>query len=77
MKPDVTGTINSGNICGAISVAPNVSEIVSPGIGQGVSDYERLKNLPQIEGITLIGNKSFTQLNLSRLTNSELEDLLK
>ena len=77
MKPDVTGTINSGNICGAISVPPNVSGIVSSGIGQGVSDYERLKNLPQIEGITLIGNKSFTQLNLSRLTNSELEDLLK
>lgn len=40
------------------------------------NNYEELQNLPQIEGVTLIGNKSFAQLNMSRITNSELEDLL-
>ena len=40
-------------------------------------DYEILENLPQIEGVTLIGNKTYEDLNLCSLTNSEIEELLK
>lgn len=43
----------------------------------GTTDYERLRNLPSIEGVTLIGNKTFPQLNMSKLTNSEIEALLQ
>lgn len=41
-----------------------------------IKDYERLYNLPMIEGVTLIGNKTFPQLNMASLTNQEIEDLL-
>lgn len=41
-----------------------------------IKDYERLDNLPMIEGVTLIGNKTFPQLNMASLTNQEIEDLL-
>lgn len=40
-------------------------------------DYEILDNLPKIEGVTLIGDKTYEELNLLRISNSELEELLK
>lgn len=48
------------------------------GIPQKIAnnDYENLANLPQIEGITLTGNKTFEDLKLHVLTNSEIEALL-
>lgn len=39
------------------------------------ADYENLDNKPQIEGVTLIGDKSFEDLNLQRVSNAEIEDL--
>ncbi len=42
----------------------------------GTNDYNELINKPQIEGVTLIGDKTYEELNLQRITNSELEDIL-
>lgn len=39
-------------------------------------DYELLQNKPQIESVTLSGNKGFADFNLTRLTNTEIESLL-
>ena len=36
-------------------------------------DYEVLINKPSIEGITLIGNKTYPELNLLSLTNTEID----
>ena len=41
-----------------------------------VNDYDELQNKPSIEGVELIGDKSFEELNLQPLTNSELENML-
>ena len=41
-----------------------------------VNDYNDLRNKPRIEGVELIGDKSFEELNLQRLTNTELENML-
>jgi hypothetical protein len=41
-----------------------------------VNDYEELRNKPRIEGVELTGDKSFEELNLQRLTNTELENML-
>lgn len=41
-----------------------------------VNDYDELQNKPSIEGVELIGDKSFEELNLQRLTNTELENML-
>lgn len=51
--------------------------IVNPGGGGGsVSSYLQLSDKPQIEGVTLQGNKTYEELNLERLTNSDIEELL-
>ena len=42
-----------------------------------VLDYNRLINKPEIEGVTLIGNKTFSDLGLNGLTNFEIENICK
>ena len=43
----------------------------------GTDDYEKLKNKPQLNGVELLGNKSFTDIGLESISNQELESLLK
>ena len=45
-------------------------------INEGTRNYNDLTNKPQIEGVTLEGDKTFDELNLTSITNSEIEDLL-
>lgn len=40
-----------------------VEEVVEGG-GGGVTDYRELSNLPKIENVTLIGNKTLDDLNI-------------
>ena len=40
-----------------------------------VTDYNTLVNKPQIEDVTLSGNKTFPNLNLDALSNSEIQDI--
>ena len=42
----------------------------------GTSDYLLLENKPSIEGVPLIGNQTFASLTMSRITNTEIEDIL-
>ena len=39
-------------------------------------DYNKLANRPKIEGVMLVGDKSFEELHLNLITNAELEDML-
>lgn len=41
-----------------------------------VDDYNLLRNKPTIEGVELIGNRTFPDLHLAHLTNLEIEQLL-
>ena len=41
-----------------------------------VKDYELLNNKPQIEGNTLIGNKTFEELGLLELSNAEIQEII-
>lgn len=41
----------------------------------GTTDYNALSNKPQIEGVTLSGDKTFPNLNLNVLTNTEIQDI--
>ena len=47
-----------------------IDEIIAEG---GTSDYNRLRNKPSIEGVTLVGNKSFEQLGLGAAAGEHLE----
>lgn len=82
------GTLNTyGVISGALSAMGSINgemsasasllgEITMPEQIVRIGNYEELENLPQIEGVTLIGNKTFPQLHLDALTNMELDNLL-
>lgn len=41
----------------------------------GTTDYNNLANKPQIEGVVLSGNKTFPNLNLNVLTNTEIQEI--
>ena len=43
---------------------------------RSVSSYEQLDDLPQINDVTLIGNKSFEDLGAESLTNLEIEAII-
>lgn len=74
----ISGSLSTtGTLAGGISSPPTLSGgLTLPTMIERASDYEELQNLPQIEGVTLIGNKTFTQLHMSQLSNLELENLL-
>ena len=42
----------------------------------GTTNYNDLRNKPMIEGVELVGDKTYEELNLSGLTNAEIEELL-
>lgn len=42
----------------------------------GTTDYNDLDNKPLIEGVTLVGNKDYEELNLNHITNTEIEALV-
>lgn len=44
--------------------------------GFGTNDYNKLINKPQIEAVTLRGNKSFEDLGLSVMSNMDIENLI-
>lgn len=77
----VTPTL-SGN---EILVSPAITNNVIPASGSMVnetlvsttSEYPLLKNKPQIESVELVGNKSFNDLGLSRITNMQIEQIIK
>lgn len=45
------------------------------GGGSSVTSYNELTDKPSIEGVTLAGNKTYDELNLVSITNTEIEAL--
>lgn len=41
-----------------------------------IRDYNQLKNRPKIEGVTLVGNKTFEELGFLEMSNSEIQDII-
>lgn len=41
------------------------------------TDYEHLINKPKINTVELVGDKSFEQLGLERVTNTEIENMFR
>lgn len=67
-----------------ITVSPALSEneikasanVVNKVRVTNTSDYDLLKNKPQIESVELIGNKSFNDLGLSHISNMQIEQII-
>ena len=56
---------------------PHIVVNIPGGGGGGASTYEELPDKPQIEGNTLVGNKTYDQLGLLGLTNMEIEAIMR
>ena len=41
-----------------------------------IDDYNHLKNKPSINEVELVNNKQLEDLNINRLTNLEIEDII-
>ena len=76
----IKGTIEmTGYITGSIdnqtkTLNANMSVPKSAGVQD---DYEKLKNLPQIENVTLQGNKTFDELGMSECSNQDIINRFK
>lgn len=53
-----------------------LKEVIEEGGGGGTTNYNLLTNLPQINGVTLKGDKSFNDLGMQPLTNEQMNALL-
>lgn len=69
-KRQLRATLNNG------SPAINASLTVPKAIGFQ-DDYNKLRNLPQIESVTLMGNKSFDELGMTECSNQDVLDMFK
>lgn len=65
-----TSAVLSGNV-------EAEAELINEMSINNVSDYDLLSNKPQINSVTLQGNKSFNDLGLEGISNMELESILK
>lgn len=74
----ISGDSGTINIMGTNS-AENPFKIASEGGGEngsiGVTDYNDLQNRPKIQGKTLSGNMSFTDLGLQPMTKDEVTEM--
>ena len=46
------------------------------GGGMGTKDYDTLYNKPRISGVELAGDKSFDELGMERMTNTDIFNLI-
>lgn len=67
--------LDNGAVVTAIDRQGITTATITNGGGSGTTDYNALTNKPSIEGVTLTGDKSFPQLNLDILTNTEIESI--
>lgn len=61
----------SGNIEPCLTIG---GEVGKP--SGGTNDYEALINKPQINDVTLTGNKTFEELGLRPATNTEIAEII-
>lgn len=69
----ISGKIFSNSIRGGVASSYAVDGIINLGDGRGgTSDYQKLINKPKIEGIELIGDKTFNELGLEECSNEDI-----
>ena len=57
--------VPSGSLTGSLSNSGTLTGQIATGSGGGTSDYNDLSNKPQINSVTLSGNKTTSDLNIS------------
>lgn len=74
ISPKVADGVNIADI----NIDGKTIPIYAPTGGEGTMDYSALTNKPQLEGVTLVGNKQLNEDHIhDYLTNLEIEALLQ
>lgn len=75
---NLSGSLSGrSGLTGSVSAVPSmVGGLSVPGSRGGITDYELLTNKPQIESVTLIGNKTFEEIGLEELSGEDLISIL-
>ena len=77
ISKSLKGTLgNKGALGGSIRNKGALGGLLTIPEQSFVRNYELLDNKPQIENVTLIGNKTFSELGISSLANTEIEIIL-
>lgn len=67
---------NNQEILGTITGEGTLQATINPITTKLINNYEDLKNKPQINEVMLIHNKSLEDLNVTKLTNIEIENII-
>ena len=73
----LSGNISTAKISGSLNGQTGMSGSLNMAERVYENDYEKLKNKPSINGVELIKNKSFEELGVSPMTNSEILEIIK
>ena len=77
-KVSLTGTATQeASLNARINSNISLSGNASGSNRSGTSNYEQLSNLPSIEAVQLIGDKSFEDLGLEECSNIEIDNLFR
>lgn len=68
-------TLSPGSQATANAILEENGLTLEFGIPGSISDYNQLSNKPQIEGVTLEGNKTFPNLNLDVISIDDIDIL--
>lgn len=73
----LSGSISTVSMSGSLNSETGMSGTLNMAERVYENDYENLKNKPSINGVELIKNKSFDELGVSPMTNSEILEIIK
>ena len=77
-KASLSGTATqTASLNASINSNISLSGNASGSNRSGTSNYEQLSNLPSIESVQLIGDKSFEDLGLEECSNIEIDNLFR
>lgn len=68
-KTKLTNLVNIKSIGTGLSINENTGELIATGGESDTTDYSDITNKPQINGVTLTGNKTGTQLGLANTSD--------
>ena len=73
----LSGNISVVSMSGSLNADTGMSGTLNMAERVYENDYEKLKNKPSINGVELIKDKSFEELGVSPMTNSEILEIIK
>ena len=70
------GNISAAKMSGSLNAETGMSGTLNMAERVYENDYEKLVNIPKINGVELVGNQSFDDLGMSELTALDVFNIL-